>query len=204
MSVSNFIVVDADSMRANGLCRSLTALGYAFPVARLEEVGEAWPDQCAIFVADHDGQLALAIEFVRERGIFYPIIPFSPSPRAQRVVETVRCGVMTYLDWPCDQAQLESTLSIIGDSSEVMFKEDVRRAKAFELIRTLTERENEVLRRMASGSSSKMISTELGISSRTVEVHRTKILSKLKVRNAIGAVRLALELKLPEVPPTQH
>jgi len=204
MSVSNFIVVDADSGRANGLSRALSALGYAFPVTRLEEVGEAWPDECAIFVADHEGQLARAIEFIRERGIFYPIIPFSPSPTAQRVVETVRCGVMTYLDWPCDQEQLERTLSSIGDSCDILFKEGIRREQAFELIRTLTERESEVLNRLASGASSKMISSELGISSRTVEVHRTKILSKLKVRNAIGAVRLALELKLPEVPPAYH
>ncbi len=204
MSVSNFIVVDSDSVRANGLCRALSVLGYAFPVSRLEEVGEAWPDQCAIFVADHEGQLARAIEFIRQRGIFYPIIPFSPSPTAPRVVETVRCGVMTYLDWPCEEAQLERTLSIIGDSSDILFREGIRRSKAFELIRTLTERESDVLQRLASGASSKMISSELGISSRTVEVHRMKILSKLKVRNAIGAVRLALELKLPEVPPTHH
>ena len=60
MSVSNFIVVDADFSRANGLSRALSALGYAFPVTRLEEVGEAWPDECAIFVADHEGQLARA------------------------------------------------------------------------------------------------------------------------------------------------
>ena len=71
---------------------------------------------------------------------------------------------------------------------------------AFKLLKTLTRRETDVLGEMATGAPSKEISEKLGISYRTVEVHRSSILSKLKVRNAVGAVRLALEMKLPTVP----
>lgn len=200
MPTSRFIVVDNDPAAANALCRALSEFGYAFSVANLDEVGERWPSDFSIFVSDYDGQLNDVIEFVRERGIFYPIVSYSNDPSPQRVVETIRCGALSYVSWPCSNAKLASALSTLGESCEILLREKSAREMAFKLLRTLTPRETDVLGEMATGAPSKVISENLGIDHRTVEVHRSSILTKLKVRNAVGAVRLALELKLPTVP----
>ena len=200
MSNSRFIVVDSDPVAANELCRALSEFGYAFPVARIDEIGTRGIGDFSIFVSDRDGQLNDVIEYVRERGIFYPILPYSSDPSPQRVVETIRCGALSYVTWPCSNAWLASILCAHEESCKILFRENATREMAFKLLKTLTRRETDVLGEMATGAPSKEISEKLGISYRTVEVHRSSILSKLKVRNAVGAVRLALEMKLPTVP----
>ena len=59
-------------------------------------------------------------------------------------------------------------------------------------IASLTEREREVLRRIAEGSSSKEIAASLDISTRTVETHRANLMRKLDVRSVAQLVRLAI------------
>jgi two-component system, LuxR family, response regulator FixJ len=56
----------------------------------------------------------------------------------------------------------------------------------------LTPREREVLSEIAAGASNKEIGRRLGISPRTVEVHRARIMEKLHARNAADLVRIAL------------
>jgi len=62
----------------------------------------------------------------------------------------------------------------------------------------LTGREREVLRAVVAGHTSKVIAHQLGISPRTVQVHRARITSKLGVRGVCKLVRLALVVGLPE------
>ena len=56
----------------------------------------------------------------------------------------------------------------------------------------LTTREREVLQLVAEGLSSKEVASELGVSVRTVESHRARLMQKLKVRKVSGLVRIAL------------
>ena len=202
MLLKTFIVVDRDSVSANRLSRALSEIGYAFPVSAPAEVGSHWPADCAIFVADEEGQLNDVIEYVRNEGMFVPIIPFSNEPAARRVVETIKCGVMSYLSWPCDQVRLEEVVSTISESCAILYREKKSRERAFGLLQSLTPRESDVLNGLSIGASSKEISRELNISHRTVEIHRAAIFTKLNVKNAVGAVKTIFEAKLPTMPPT--
>ncbi len=58
--------------------------------------------------------------------------------------------------------------------------------------RELTRREREVARLIAEGASSKEAGRRLGISPRTVEIHRARIMAKLGARNAADLVRIVL------------
>ena len=56
----------------------------------------------------------------------------------------------------------------------------------------LTEREREVLAQITNGASNKEAGRRLGISPRTIEVHRARIMEKLKAKNAADLVRIVL------------
>jgi two-component system, LuxR family, response regulator FixJ len=60
------------------------------------------------------------------------------------------------------------------------------------LIDRLTPREREVLRMLVAGKANKVIAAELGISERTVEIHRQRVMKKLEARSLSQVVRMAL------------
>ena len=60
------------------------------------------------------------------------------------------------------------------------------------MIDRLTPREREVLRMLVAGKANKVIAAELGISERTVEIHRQHVMKKLEARSLSQVVRMAL------------
>ena len=60
-------------------------------------------------------------------------------------------------------------------------------------VSSLTPRERQVLAEIMAGASNKVAGRRLGISPRTVEVHRASIMEKLGARNAADLVRIALD-----------
>ena len=60
---------------------------------------------------------------------------------------------------------------------------------------TLTPRERDVLQQLVAGASNKEAGRQLGISPRTIEVHRARIMDKLRARNAADLVRIVLTPK---------
>lgn len=83
--------------------------------------------------------------------------------------------------------------------SQVEIADDVARANharrqaAHDRIGALSPRQREVLRRLAAGKLNKQIAYELGLSERTVKMHRAAVLSALGVRTGADAIRLAIE-----------
>jgi two-component system response regulator FixJ len=67
-------------------------------------------------------------------------------------------------------------------------------------VAALTGREQDVLKGLAQGLPNKTIAYDLGISPRTVEVHRANLMSKLKVRSLSEALRIAFSAGLAEGP----
>jgi two-component system, LuxR family, response regulator FixJ len=74
---------------------------------------------------------------------------------------------------------------------------DHEHAKAARRIARLSRREREVLDALVAGRANKVIAYDLGISVRTVEVHRARMMGRLGVRQLAEAVRLAVLAKLP-------
>jgi DNA-binding NarL/FixJ family response regulator len=64
---------------------------------------------------------------------------------------------------------------------------------------TLTRRETEILRLIAEGRSTKEIASKLGVSSKTIESHRTRLFRKLKIRSVVELVRYAIYHGLVEL-----
>jgi len=86
-------------------------------------------------------------------------------------------------------SQVELDEEAIGPSSN-------RHHHAVEVVRTLSPRQREVLQQIAAGYRSKQISFNLGLSEKTVKMHRALILEKIGTHNVADAIRLAVEAGL--------
>ena len=80
------------------------------------------------------------------------------------------------------------TMSLLNQSTEITANNELP-----EEVKDLTEREVEILKLVAEGSSNKEIGERLFISHRTVDTHRTNLMKKMDVHNVAGLIRIALK-----------
>jgi len=78
-------------------------------------------------------------------------------------------------------------------AENVVRANDERRSMAHERVAALSPRQREVLQQIAAGKLNKQIAFELGLSERTVKMHRAAVLTALGVRTNADAIRLAIE-----------
>jgi two-component system response regulator DctR len=117
-----------------------------------------------IFLTGH-GDVPTAVSAVKRGAFDFVEKPFSNNALVDRVVEA-----------------LEASASQLALRRERLARE--------EAVAELTEREREVMRLVVEGRPNKLIADELGISVRTVEVHRARIFDKMKVRSAVELANL--------------
>jgi PAS domain S-box-containing protein len=92
------------------------------------------------------------------------------------------------------QGELEYFLgSQVEIPENVARANDVRREAAHARVAALSRRQREVLLQMAAGKLNKQIAYELGLSERTVKMHRAAVFSALEVKTSADAIRLAIE-----------
>lgn len=132
---------------------------------------------------------------VRQRGSAIPFVIITAHGDVPAARAAFRAEAVDFIEKPFEDTQLRSAI-------ETAFALERRRSDAVEMRRAdaeklsrLTLREREVLEHAVKGLHAKEIAVALGISSRTVEVHKTRIMEKLEVRNIAELVRFAIELR---------
>ena len=160
----------------------------------LEEFGSRIPDGGAIFIADEAGRCnARDVRAMLDRlGRPLPVAVYSADPAPQRIVDAMLGGALDYLRWPFEPTRLEAAWARLSDEGERRAQLARRGASAKAAIDHLSVREHEVLELMVEGDSNKEIGRRLGISPRTVEIHRGNMMRKLNARSPSDAVRLAM------------
>ena len=129
---------------------------------------------------------------LRELNVDLPIIFISGHGDIDMAVHTLKQGAVDFLQKPVDDQRL---LTAIGNA--VMNNLNHRRTE-MELstfrsrLEQLTQREREVIRMVAHGMSNKQVAENLGISEKTVQVHRGSAYRKLDLHNAAEIARLLL------------
>lgn len=104
-------------------------------------------------------------------------------------VRAMRAGVFEFLEKPIDPDVL---LDVVARAAAVAETKEAEAAAASEIqarLATLTEREREVLSHMLDGAPNKGIAGKLGISPRTVEIHRARVMEKLGCRGPVELFR---------------
>ena len=126
------------------------------------------------------------------RGAYIPIAMYSSKPDLVEVVQAMLSGALDYLQWPLEPADLEKALVRISDRSAQAARLKRKRAAAQKLVANLSQREREVLTRLIDGQANKTMAENLGISPRTIEIHRCNAMRKLNVSTSAEAVRIGL------------
>ena len=128
---------------------------------------------------------------LRDKGITLPVIIMTGHGDVSLAVQAMKAGAVDFIEKPFEKAVL---LGAIEHGVERLKRSaaDVDRAdEAAVRLQALTAREREVLDGLARGLPNKTIAYDLGISPRTVEIHRANLMTKLAVRSLSEALRIA-------------
>ncbi|GGY45494.1 response regulator transcription factor [Parvularcula lutaonensis] len=118
----------------------------------------------------------------------YPVVMISAHGDVKAAVQAMRLGAVSFIEKPFSAEELEAAITEARETSEL------GSAARQEALSRLTPREKEVAELLNEGLSNKEVALELDCSPRTVEIHRSRVLDKLGVRNVAGLVRLLSSL----------
>lgn len=128
---------------------------------------------------------------LKERGIRLPVVIMTGHGDVTLAVRAMKAGAIDFIEKPFEKAVLlgaiEQAFHRLNRSSEAR----ERASEAAVQLNALTPREREVLDGLAQGLPNKTIAYDLGISPRTVEIHRANLMMKLGVKSLSEALRIA-------------
>lgn len=127
------------------------------------------------------------------RGIEWPVIVITGHGEVPVAVRAMKLGAVDFLEKPFSE---EALLACFGRAFALLDEREAaarRRREARDRVEQLTGRESEVLEHLLSGQSNKGIAQSLGISLRTVEMHRGNMMDRLGVGSLAEALTLAIE-----------
>ena len=194
-------VVDDDEGVRDGLSLLLATVGQSCELyASAYEFLDAY-DQ------DRHGCLVLDIRMPRMTGLDLqekliemesklPIIFITGHGDIPMAVEAMRRGAVDFIRKPFREHDLLDRINEALSVDDTVCKQAMNRQKLNEKLASLSEREWDVFERVADGHMNKLIATDLGISERTVEVHRGQVMKKLGVKTLAQLVRVKIEAEL--------
>ena len=141
------------------------------------------------------------MDAMKSRRLNMPIIVITGHADVPLAVQAMKQGAIDFLEKPFDR---DALLSSVRHAFQTKSDETSRHAAAQAImakVATLTKREREVLARLLKGHQNKIIAYELGISVRTVEVHRAMVMAKMEARNLPELVQMALAVPREEIEP---
>jgi FixJ family two-component response regulator len=122
---------------------------------------------------------------LRRRGIQLPLVFVTAHGDVPQAVEAMRNGAANFIEKPFDPATLVHAL-------QVAISRTAATASGNTQLERLTPRERQVLELVVAGKLNKTIADVLGISIKTVELHRSNLMGKLGARNVAELIRIAL------------
>jgi two-component system response regulator FixJ len=192
-------IVDDEAVVGDSIAMLLSTVDLATRVYRDARtfLAEYTPDQAGCLLLDVRMPRVSGLEVQQElvrKGIPLPVIFITGHGDVPMAVEAMRAGAVDFIQKPFNDDDLIRRVqaALAEDASQ---RERLRRRdELMQLWDELTPREQEVARRMAEGQANKVMASELGISERTVELHRARVMQKMSVRSLAQLVRLLVAL----------
>lgn len=197
MPRSSIYIVDDDAAVRDSMAQLLGMHGYetrqfADAAGYLDEA-ERLPKGCLLLDIRMPGMNGMELqEELRRRGRSEPIVFVTGHGDIGLAVKAMKAGATDFLQKPCAEDDLiHAVRDAIAGRRRPQHAGEVD-ARAAAALGRLTEREREILGYVSKGLTSKAIAQRLGISVRTVDIHRANIMNKTDTRNVVELVRLAL------------
>lgn len=191
-----FVIDDDAAVRDSialmlGLAGFRTAL-FADAEAFLAAYREDWVG-CVVADLRLPGMSGVELQAeLRRRGGTLPIVIITAHGDVPTARVAFQAQAVDFLEKPFDDVQLRAAIQTAFQLEERRIQLAHARRGDIERLARLTVREREVMEHAAKGLHAKEIAAALGISPRTVEVHKTRLMAKLGVRNVAELVRFAL------------
>ncbi len=129
-----------------------------------------------------------------------PIVFITGHADVPMAVEAMRRGALDFIRKPFREQELLDRINEALSCDASQRDEMEHRQRLLARIDALSPRERQVFERVAAGDMNKVIASDLGISERTVEVHRAKVMKKLQVSNLAQVVRAKIAADLSRNP----
>jgi len=129
---------------------------------------------------------------LNELGIRLPVVVMTGQGDLATAVRAMKAGAVDFIEKPFDDDLLLMTIETALATAAGRASRERAIGDAAALIAMLSPRERQVLEGILAGRSTKMIAHDLGISARTVEIHRARMLERLRTRSLAEAIRLAV------------
>lgn len=174
-------------LQSSGFAVKTHASGDAF----LAGVGSATMG-CVLLDIRMPGMDGLSVQqAMNERGIALPIIMLTGHGDVTLAVRAMKAGAVDFIEKPFEKAALLIAIEKAFDRLENADRLQLSVADAKVHLAAITGRERDVLEGLVRGHPNKTIAYDLGISPRTVEVHRSNLMSKLGVSNLSELLQIA-------------
>lgn len=125
------------------------------------------------------------------RGVTMPVIILTGHGDVSVAVRAMKAGAVDFIEKPFDKDMLLTAINSAFERMHANSDANVRAEEASAMLAALSPREHEVLEGLVRGHPNKTIAADLGISARTVEVHRANLMSKLGARSLSEVLRIA-------------
>jgi len=194
---STVCIVDDDRAVLAALTSLLTAEGYS---VRAHESARTFldmiqQDDCGCLVTDVRMPEMTGLDLLekmKERRVSMPVIVITAHGDVPLAVDAMKQGAIHFFEKPFDGDALLDSIRAALARGEGEPAPDAESQMIKERFATLTKREREVLAGLLDGQPNKTIAYELGISARTVEVHRANMMKKTQATSLAELVRMAL------------
>ena len=128
-----------------------------------------------------------------ERNILLPIIFLTGHGDIPMSVQAIKLGAVDFLTKPVTREKLLTSVRAAIQQSERVLSENANHQEALLHLASLTDRERDVMLLAVQGHPNKHIARQLGISHRTVEIHKSKIMQKTGAINLLDLARIVHE-----------
>lgn len=205
MAESTVFVVDDDHAVRKSLDMLIRSVGlpvqtYSSAQAFLAQYTSEQPG-CLVLDVRMPGMSGLELQrHLKEHNVPMPIIIITGHGDVPIAIRALKDGAVEFLEKPFSKQLLLEHIRAALERDAERRREAERQFEIQTRLAALSGREREVMELVVAGKASKQIAVELGISKKTVDVHRTRVMRKLRVESLPELAELVLTVRLTRAP----